>query len=124
MKLSEMSTNEVGDVLVTVLPEIELLMNDEKLIEMWTDRTRSSDKKEAARFGTLTFIKLASYLMKNQRDSTWRILGAVNQKTPEEIGNQFFTTTLNQTMDVLQDKELMSFFTSPGKSERTNASDI
>lgn len=123
MKLSQMTTDQVADVLLTIIPEIELLMSDDELSNMWKNRTTTKDKEEAKKLGLVTVFKIASYLMREHRESTWRILGAVNNKTPEDIGRQMFTTTVKQISEILQDKELMSFFTSPAKSDTTTVSD-
>lgn len=111
MKLSTVTTNGAADILVLIAPEIETLIGDSKLAEKLKNRKTTTDKGEATKFGMVTILDLAAYLLKNHRETTWNILGALNNKTPEEIGNQLLPVTMKQIVEVLSDKDLLSFFT-------------
>lgn len=111
MKLSTMTTDQAADALLLIAPEIETLMNDDELISKFQNRKTSGDKTEAAKFGMATILGIASYLLKVHRETTWNILGALNQKTPHQVGKQLLPVTIGQISETLNDKELLSFFT-------------
>lgn len=117
MKLSELDTNGVADILVRLAPDIETLMNDTELASIIKNRKQTSDENEATSLGMVTVLSVAAYLLKNQRLATWSILGSLNGKTANEIGKQLFPVTLKQLVEVLNDKDLIGFFTSFAPSE-------
>jgi len=123
MKLSEMTTNQVADALVLIAPDIEILVDDEELLKKLQSRKTTKNKDEAPKLGMKTILSIGTYLLKSQRQITWNILGVMNQKTPDEIGNQSFPATMKQIMEVLQDEDLLSFFTSSEKSESETLSE-
>ena len=124
MKLSEMSTNQAADVMIQIAPEIELLVNDDEFAKVIKDRKTTKDPKKASKLGGLYLLQVATYLLKVHRGSTWVILGALNQKEPEEIGKQLLSETVKQITEVLTDKEFMSFFQSLSMPARATSSDI
>ena len=112
MKLSEMSTDQAADIMIQVAMDIEVLANDEKLAQLFKNRSTTKNPQKASKVGGLFLLKIATYLLKEQRGSTWSILGALNQKTPEEIGAQMIGVTIKQIMEVLTDREMIGFFQS------------
>jgi len=123
MKLSEMSTDQAADVMIQVAPDIELLVNDEGLAKVLKDRVTTKDPKKASKIGGIFLLQVATYLLKNHRGSTWNILGALNQKQPEEIGKQLLAETVKQITEVLTDREFMSFFQSLSTPRQVTLSD-
>lgn len=117
MRLSEMTTDQVADVLVIIAPDIETLVKDEELAKKLQGRKTTKNKDEATKLGMKTILSIGAYLLKSQRQITWNILGAMNQKNPDEIGNQSFPITMKQIMEVFQDEDLLSFFQSSEKSD-------
>lgn len=124
MKLSILDTNGVADILVQLAPDIEALMNDTELASIIKNRKQTSDENEATTLGMVTVLSVAVYLLKNQRLVTWNMLGSLNGKTANEIGKQLFPVTLKQIVEVLNDKDLIGFFTSfaPPEQEQSSAS--
>lgn len=110
MKLSQMTTDQAADVMMLIAPELELLIDDPELNNIIKNRKTSKDKQEATKLGMKAMLKIANHLLKKQRQTTFNILAAFNQMQPEEIGGQLMIKTIAQVMEVLQDKELMSFF--------------
>lgn len=113
-----MNTNQVADVLVRIVPDIEILMNDNDFLDKIKNRPKTEDEKEAAKLGMSTVLGIATYLLDKHRDITFNIIGAINGKTSKDIGNQGFAVTVKQIIEVLKDGELFSFFTSSEKSEQ------
>lgn len=123
MKLSQMTTDQVADAMIQIAPDIETLMNDAELVNKFKSRPTSTDTKEAMKLGTITVLNIAMYLLKEQRQVTWNILGALNQKTSEEIGKQLFPTTIKQITEILKDPEFLSFFPQFAQSGQGTQSD-
>ena len=111
MKLSQMTTDHVADALVLLAPEIGALVNDETLMEKLTNSPKTNDPDKAVRMGATTVLDIAAHLLGNHRNAAWRILGVLNNKTPDEIGAQPITDTISQLTEALSDEELRGFFT-------------
>lgn len=120
MKLSQLTTDQTADALVTIAPEIETLLSDDALVEMCTNIKTPSGKVSGV-FGAAQTIKILGYLLKEHRIATYRIVAAINQTSPEKIGNQMMMETIKQALELIFDQELMSFFTSLGQSVRESA---
>lgn len=118
MKLSEMTTNQGADVILMITPDIETIVNDTELANLIKNRKKTDDENEAIKFSIISVVKIASHLLNSHRETTWNILGALNQKTADEIGKQPFVKTVGQIFNMLNDKELLSFFTLSGESEQ------
>lgn len=118
-----MNTNQVADVLVRIVPDIEVLMNDIELAEKIKGRQKSDDESEAAKLGMSTMLGLATYMLDKHRAVAFNIIGAINGKTSDDIGKQGFAVTVKQITEVLGDSELLSFFTASEKSEPETSSE-
>lgn len=103
MKLSEMKTKNVTDSLVEASVYIDLLINDEKLVDLFTSKYK---------FPWYKAIKISSYLFNERKEETYNILSILNQKSIEEIYEQSSLDTLKQMVELINDKELIVFFTS------------
>lgn len=115
MKLSNMSTDKAFDALTILAPEIESLINDNDFVGIMKNRKKSDNKDEAKKLGTKTLMDAAIYLLKNKKPTIFSILGALDDKTIEEISEQSITKTLSQIMEMATDKELLDFFQSFAK---------
>lgn len=124
MKFSEMTTDQVADALLTITPEVEILVNDDQLKDLWKNRKTTGDLEEAKKLGMVNFMNIAAYLLKAHRKTTWRILGAMNAKTPDAIGKQPIMTTIKQIVEIFTDKEFTGFFGSLMSSGTSAQSDI
>jgi len=113
MKLSEMSSNKAADVILQVMPDIEELMKDEELKEIIASRKVKSDGEDAYSLGKMFMIKIATYLLREKRSTVWNILAAMNDKTAEEISEQNVIALTGQIFEVLGDRQLISFLSSP-----------
>lgn len=111
MKLSELSTDKAADIMIQIAADIEILANDDVLVDKFVSRKTTKDKNKATKLGLITILDIAGYLLKEHRETAWNIIGALNEKTAEEIGEQLFPVTLKQMADILNDKDFRNFFT-------------
>jgi hypothetical protein len=115
MKLSELSTDRATDVLCELTPYITNILSDEALL---SELRTAIDFKEAntlAEKMALTASKITNIipiLLKNRKSDVFGILGALNEKSVEEIAKQNFIKTMKQIKDIAKDKELLDFFKS------------
>jgi hypothetical protein len=107
-KLSEMSTDRLADVLIKLAPEIPALVGDEELIAKMRETT--ADKEKALTLGVEKATYIASRLLGKHRQSVYKILGALQGLTPNQIGEQPGLLTAKQLFDLFNDKELLDFF--------------
>ena len=115
MKLSQISSEKAADILIRIAPDIETIVNDKELVAMVSKREKvdikdDNSKQKATKVGGLFILKTAAYLLKNHRECAWNIIGALNDKTSEEIANQPIIVTFTQTTEILSDRDFMTFF--------------
>ena len=115
MKLSELNTDRATDVLCEIAPYAMNIMSDEELmVELKT----AVDFKQATTFAEQIALvggkisKIVPILLKKRKSDVFGILGALNEKTPEEIAKQNILKTMLQIKDISKDKELLGFFKS------------
>jgi mannitol/fructose-specific phosphotransferase system IIA component (Ntr-type) len=122
MKLSELSTDRATDVLCELTPYITNILSDEALL---SELRTAIDFKEAntlAEKMALTASKITNIipiLLKNRKSDVFGILGALNEKSVEEIAKQNFIKTMKQIKDIAKDKELLDFFKSCTDTEES-----
>ena len=115
MKLSELSTEKATDVLCEIAPYAMNIMTDEELVG---ELKKSIDFKGAntmAQKIALTVGKISKILpilLKKRKADLFGILGALNEKSIEEIAKQNIIKTMSQIKDISKDKELLDVFKS------------
>lgn len=120
MKLSEMTTDRVMDVLCEIAPCITNIASDEELLaelKNAIDPKAVKTKAELMVKGAEKVTKLVPIVLKKRKADVFCILAALNEKTAEEIGKQNIIATMAQVREVVKDKDLMDFFKSCVGSE-------
>ena len=115
MKLSQMTTEKATDVLCEIAPYFMNITTDEELvgelksaIDFKEDNTMA--EKTALLVGKLS--KILPILLKKRKADLFGILGALNDKSVEEIAKQNVIKTMVQIKEISKDKELLDFFKS------------
>ncbi len=120
MKLSQLTTDETLDVLCEITPYINNIVIDQELtteLRRKVDPENLKTRADAMLEGAKKLNVLVPIVLKKRRKDVYGILSVLNKKAPEEIAKQSFITTVNQIREVLEDKELISFFKSFVKPE-------
>ena len=115
MKLSELSTDRATDVLCELTPYITNILSDEALLSELRTAIDFKESNTLAEKMALTASKITNIipiLLKNRKSDVFGILGALNEKSVEEIAKQNFIKTMKQIKDIAKDKELLDFFKS------------
>lgn len=115
MKLSQMSTDRAADVLCEIAPYAMNIMTDDELTAelkaaVNVEGVNTMAEKIALLVGKIS--KLLPIILKKRRADLFGILGALNDKTVEEIAKQNIIKTMSQIKDISKDKELLDFFKS------------
>lgn len=114
MKLLDMTADNAADVLCTISPLIENIVNDEKIMAIIQKEiekeniTRLEAGFELAR-KIFTSIPL---LMGDHREDVLGIIAAMNQKSLDDIRKQSLRDIIKQVKELFDDEELRAFFTS------------
>lgn len=129
MKLSELSTDRALDVLCELTPSIASIMEDSEIISALTDAMppKADGAEETDGFAAGLRVvcgagKIAPVLLRTHRADVYNILAALNEKSTAEIAAQRLTDTINQTREVFQDEDLLSFFKSSARQAQTEQS--
>ena len=115
MKLSQMTTEKATDVLCEIAPYFMNITTDEELVG---ELKLAIDFKEANTMAEKTALlvgklsKILPILLKKRKADLFGILGALNDKSVEEIAKQNVIKTMVQIKEISKDKELLDFFKS------------
>ena len=122
MKLSEMSTGEMADVLVQIAEPVANIAADPKITAALDgySKAQKSGKTVAETFGKM-IGKLAPALLQTRRNDVYVILSVLTGKTIAEIDAQKFTQTVSD-VKACWDSELLDFFKSAADSEQAEPS--
>lgn len=115
MKLSQLSTERAVDVLCEIAPCAMNIMTDEELmseLKKAVDLKGANTLAEKIALSVGKFSKIIPILLKKRRNDLFSILGALNEKTIEEISKQNIIKTMSQIKEMTKDKELLDFFKS------------
>lgn len=107
MKLSEFKGEAALDLLADIIePATEILADKEV-----SDAYKNGDKK----------IAVVKIIIKNHKKEVIEILAAMDGEDADDYECNVFTLPL-KLLDILNDKELMEFFTSAGQTEGAKSS--
>lgn len=111
-KLSDLGTDECLDVLCTIAPSIQAIVEDKDIM---TALGKAIDKKGLTKAGVLMtaaskLVGAVPLLFKAHRADVYNILSSVGGVTVEEVKAQNMLDTMQQLKEILQDKPLLDFF--------------
>lgn len=111
-KLSDLGTDECMDVLCTIAPNIQSIVDDKDIMNALG---KSINKDGLTNVGVLMtaaskLVSAVPMLLKAHREDVYSILSSVGGVTVEDIKAQNMLDTMQQTKEILQDKPLLDFF--------------
>lgn len=111
-KLSDLGTDECLDVLCTIAPSIQAIVEDKDIM---TALGKAIDKKGLTKAGVLMtaaskLVGAVPLLFKAHREDVYSILSTVGGVTVEEVKAQNMLDTMQQLKEILQDRPLLDFF--------------
>ena len=111
-KLSDLGTDEFLDVLCTIAPSIQAIVEDKDIM---TALGKAIDKKGLTKAGVLMtaasrLVGAVPLLFKAHREDVYNILSSVGGVTVEDVKAQNMLDTMQQLREILQDKPLLDFF--------------
>lgn len=115
MKISELSTDRAADVLCEIAPYFINITTDEELMTEFktaVDFNQANTMAEKMSLIAGKISKILPILLKKRKCDLFGVLGALNDKSVEEIGKQNIIKTMSQIKDISKDKELLDFFKS------------
>ena len=111
-KLSDLGTDECLDVLCTIAPSIQAIVEDKDIM---TVIGKAIDKKGLTAAGVMMtavskLVGAVPLLFKAHREDVYHILATVGGVDVDEIKNRNVVDTAWQLREILQDKPLLDFF--------------
>ena len=111
-KLSDLGTDECLDVLCTIAPSIQAIVEDKDIMPALG---KAIDKKGLTKAGVLMtaaskLVGAVPLLFKAHREDVYNILSTVGGVTVEEVKAQNMLDTMQQLKEILQDRPLLDFF--------------
>ena len=111
-KLSDLGTDECMDVLCTIAPSIQAIVEDKDIV---STLGKAVDKKGMTTAGVLMaaaskLVGAVPMLFNTHREDVYNILSSVGGVTVDEVKSQNMLDTMQQIKEILQDKPLLDFF--------------
>ena len=111
-KLSDLGTDECMDVLCTIAPSIQTIVDDKDIMNTLG---KAIDKNGLTAAGVLMaaaskLVGAVPVLFKTHREDVYNILSSVGGVTVDDIKAQNMLDTMQQTKEILRDKPLLDFF--------------
>lgn len=120
MKISELSTERAVDVLCEITPYVAKLTSDSDLLD--TLKEKIGPGKSVAEiyvYGANKIATLVPILLKNHSEDVFGLLSILNEMNVETVRKQNIIKTMQQIKELVQDKELVSFFKSWQQEDQT-----
>ena len=119
-KLSELTTDECADVLCELTPYIVNIVSDKEIMDAVG---KAVDKNTITQVGIMLLgaqkiTAVIPLLLKTHRPDIYSILSIVVEKSWDEVAAQTVMVTMWQMKELLNDKELVSFFKSWAHGEK------
>ncbi len=108
MKLSEMTTEQMAPVLVSLSEPIGNIATDQKTVESLEKVAKGKTQIEQLGMAVSVFLPL---LLKTHFEDTCAVVAALSDKNVEDVKKQKGFQTIKDARDVF-DKELLDFFKS------------
>nr|DAQ57882.1 MAG TPA: hypothetical protein [Caudoviricetes sp.] len=120
-KLSEFGTDECLDVLCEITPHIVNIVSDEEIMNAIG---KPMDKTTVTKVGVMLLgaqkiTAVVPLLLKTHRADIYAILSVMGGKSVEEVAKQSTMATLWQIKTLSEDKDLLNFFKSWGRGEKS-----
>lgn len=118
MKLSEIKSDEAMDILCDITPYISNIIEDKKLIKILKNRVQVTEeneqevKKQAFELGIKNITKLVPIMFKDHRNDVQMILSIIDGVDIQVIKEESIIKNMARINEMLQDKELIDFFSS------------
>ena len=111
-KLSDLGTDECMDVLCTIAPSIQEIVDDKDIMNVLGKAIDKNGLTTAGVFmaATSKLVGAVPMLFKTHREDVYNILSSVGGVTVDEVKSQNMLDTMKQMKEILQDKPLLDFF--------------
>lgn len=109
MKLSEMTTDKLFDVIVSLTPVISDIVADKELMEKLSET--ATDKEKAKEIGAKKIAFIIPVLLKKHRGSIYEILATLNDMSVKQVSELSAVKVIGMIKEMASDKELIDFFT-------------
>lgn len=111
-KLSDLGTDECMDVLCTIAPNIQAIVDDKDIMNALGKAIDKNGLTAAGVFmaATSKLVGAVPMLFKTHREDVYNILSSVGGVTVDDIKAQNMLDTMQQTKEILRDKPLLDFF--------------
>lgn len=115
MKFSELTTDKALDVFCEITTPIANICADTDLLDELKKKIKSPDdatNEQIMLIGAQKLNALMPIVFKKHKSDVFAILGALNEKSVEEIASQNVLITIKQVIALVKDKEFVNFFKS------------
>lgn len=111
-KLSDLGTDECMDVLCTIAPNIQAIVDDKDIMDALGKAIDKNGLTTAGVFmaATSKLVGAVPMLFKTHREDVYSILSSVGGVTVEDIKAKNMLDTMQQAKEILHDKPLLDFF--------------
>ena len=117
IKINELSTDKTLDLVCDLTPYVSEIIEDKELIKTFSEKVKldkNASEEKVKNTVITSMVKkgkvLIPLVLKKHREAVYNILALVNEKSVEEIKKQPAMITINEITSILNDKDLIDFF--------------
>lgn len=118
MKISQMSNEQAADALIRIAEPAGRICDDEELANLLETFSKMKNVTMLRAVGKL-LPQVTAIALKKHRQDLYEIIGALAQKSAQEVAQMNFKQTIQFVKDSYDDI-LQDFFTPSAKAEKTN----
>lgn len=120
MKLHEMDTETMADVICNISDPVSHIIDDKKIMDGIAKIAEKHDGETVANKVAVIIRTFVPILLKSHREDMFAIVAAMSGKKVNDVRHQPFMDTV---MDIknLADKDLLDFFTQHESAEQTES---
>lgn len=121
MKISELSTDRVLDVLCEITPYVSNIVTDSDLMATLGKSVKRDGMTRAGLMllGAEKLTSIVPVVMKTHRADVLGVVAALNDMDVEEVARQNVIKTGMQIREICKDRELLDFFRSCAEPEKS-----
>ena len=112
MKISEMTTDQAGEVLARIADPVGRIMADDEAMEIFKGAVSTGTDNALKGWGQI-ITKLVPFCLKKHKEDLYEVVAALDFKSVDEVGGWKFLTTVKVLTESF-DRDLISFLRSIG----------
>lgn len=119
MKISEMTTDQAGEVLARIADPVGRIMADDEAMDIFKSAVAAGTDNALKGWGQIV-TKLVPFCLRKHKEDLYEVVAALEFKTVDEVGGWMFLKTCAVLKESI-DRDTISFFRSFGGAKAADS---